>query len=363
MPTLDFSLGLGIAFGSTVVVARAARRRPASIDIQGLYYFGSRTRQSQGSFGISNWSANSEEDRWSSSDEDDVPMNSNNSSEEEEEISEEEDSKEEEEKSEEEEEESEEEESEEEDSQEEESQEEDNEEEDSEEEESEEEEEEDSEEEEEEVREESSSMTHYAQESEERMPTNEFEYKGGKAVRDKEFTYAWVPARPYRAADRKAAFEAAKKEAERKARSMVRRMRPAVIAVLQGRRGNAICGLSTRGQDRQVRFQMTMGSRQRQRLDSIPEKRHGRGHGWCAEQSVTHNASVIRQRQRRNNVEEARRMFLGQCTITVYGRGRGGRYNERLNACSTCRVTNEMYDFDDDAFEVSISSESSEDED
>ena len=345
MQTLDFSLGLGIAFGSTVVVARAARRRPASIDIQGLDYFGSGTHDSHEE--SEEEEEKSEEEEEESEEEEEISEEEEEESEEEEEKSEEEEeiSEEEEEESEEEEEESEEEDSEEEDSEEEDS------------------EEEDSEEEEEEVREESSSMTHYAQESEERMPTNEFEYEGGKAVRDKEFTYAWAPARPYRAADRKAAFEAAKKEAARKAKSIVRRMRPAVIAVLQCRRGNAICGLSTRGHDRQVRFQLTMGSRQRQRLDSIPEQRRGRGHGWCAEQSVTHNASVIRQRQRRNNVEEARRMFLGQCTITVYGHGRGGRYNERLDACSTCRVTNEMYDFDDDAFEVSISSESSEDED
>ena len=210
----------------------------------------------------------------------------------------------------------------------------------------------------EEVREESSSMTHYAQESEERMPTDVFEYRGGQAVRHDEFPYVWVPARPYSAADRKAARKAAKKEAEKKARSRGRRTRPAVIAVLQGRRGNAIGGLSIRGRDRQVRFQLTMGSRQRQRLNSIPVKRRGRGHGWCAEQSVTHNASVIRQRQRRNNVEEARRMFLGQCTITAYCRAdrQSTSYNKRIPACSTCQVTNEMYDFDD-------SSESWEDED
>ena len=110
---------------------------------------------------------------------------------------------------------------------------------------------------------------------------------------------------------------------------------------------------------------MTMGSRQRQRLGSIPEESRGRGHGWCAEQPVTHNAGVIRQRQRRNNVAERRRMFLGQCTITAYRCGDRGstRYNEPLDACSTCRVTNEMYDFDDNAFEVSISSESSDQKD
>ena len=320
------ALGLGIAFGGAAIVARGARRRPASITITGLgssgsYSQGSRGNSSQGSRGNSSQGSsgssnqrssasgggNADEDGWSSSDEDDVRIDSS------EEEEDEEDSEEEIEEI-------------------------------------------------EEVREESSSMTHYAQDSEERMHTDAFEYGGGQAVRHDEFSYVWVPARLFSAADRKAARKAAKREAEKKARSRGRRSRPKVITVLQDGRGNAIGGLSIRGPDRKVRFEMTMGSRQRQRLDSIPEGRRERWHGWCAEQSVIHNSSVIRQRQSRNNVEETRRMFIGRCTITAYGRrdGSSTRYNEPKGACSTCRITNKMYDFDDDAFEASISSESSE---
>ena len=192
------------------------------------------------------------------------------------------------------------------------------------------------------------------------MDTNVFEYKGGRAERHGEFKYVWVPARPYSEAGRKAAFKAAKKEAERKS-IRGKGKHPRVIAVLQDSQGNAIGGLSIRGESKKQKFLMKMGSRQCQRLADIPEEKRGCGHGWCAEQPLTHNASVIRQRQRRNNVAETRRMFLGQCTITAYRRGDRGntRYNEPLDACSTCRVTNEMYDFDDNAFEVSISNESS----
>ena len=185
------------------------------------------------------------------------------------------------------------------------------------------------------------------------------------AVRHHTFRYAWRPVDQDSPADRRAAYEAAKLEAETKAMSLSNRKIPYAICVLQDEWGNAIGGLSIRGKSKQQKFQMKIGSRQRQRLADIPEENRGRGHGWCAEQPATHNASVIRQHQRRNNMEEGQQMFLGQCTITAYRRhnSRSTTYDERIPACPSCQVTNEMYDFEDDSYEVSISTESSEKED
>ena len=198
-------------------------------------------------------------------------------------------------------------------------------------------------------------MTHFAQESDERFPnTDEFEYRGGHAVRHDEFTFVWVPNDPKNDADRKAAFQAAKEEARRKAMSFRNNDQPGAIAVFQDEEGHAIGGLSVRGEDRQDRFSRTMGRRQSELLENITDR--GNGHGWCAEQPVTHNVNYVLQRQRRNNVEEELQMFIGRCTITAYTRGCGKKkYRKPIKACRTCQVTNAKYSFHDNASEASES--------
>ena len=203
---------------------------------------------------------------------------------------------------------------------------------------------------EEEREEDSSTMSHFSQESTERMKTETFSFENGTAFRDSEFSYVWRPSNPNNELDLSAAREAARKEAEKKANTFPKKKRPFVIAVVQDSKGNAIGNHSIRGQHNQDKFSKKISSEQRGVLEEIDELERGSGHGKCAEQPLTHNVLVILQSQRRQNLPLEQRMFLGPCTIVAYldtNRTGTGQFDLPIGACDSCFVTNEYYGFED----------------
>ena len=69
---------------------------------------------------------------------------------------------------------------------------------------------------EEESDEDSSTMSHFSQESSERLETKEFSFQNGTAFRDREFPFVWKPSNLNNPLDLLAAHEAARREAEKR---------------------------------------------------------------------------------------------------------------------------------------------------
>ena len=197
----------------------------------------------------------------------------------------------------------------------------------------------------------STTLSHFTQDSrseeEKDQEKNEYEHYGGYAKRHEEFKYVWQPKNHDNPKDREAAHKAAKRQAKKKAWRKEEDRIPGAIAVLRDCRGNAISGLSIRGHGRHKKFDRKIGSHQREILDAV--EKPSAGHKWCAEQPITHNVSVIRQRQRRSGVGKEQSLFVGKCFVKAYSRGWEHSYKQRKPACGTCQVTNKKYVFEEDS--------------
>ena len=176
---------------------------------------------------------------------------------------------------------------------------------------------------------------------------NDFEFKGGSAVRDPHFRDVWRPQRQGNQLDTSAAHEGARMDAEVKANGLPARERPGMVAVVQDEAGNALGGHSVRGANNQGVFGGRLTKCQRSVLERIPDGSRGAGHGFCAEQVITQNFRHIQYKQRK----DAPQLFTGKGNVvTAYRRARGAQqYDVRTPACKTCRVTNQFFGLQDGA--------------
>ena len=176
---------------------------------------------------------------------------------------------------------------------------------------------------------------------------DDFEFMGGSAVRDLRFRDVWRPQRPGNQLDRSAAHEGARRDAQVKANGLSARQRPGMVAVVQGKAGNALGGHSVRGDNNQGILDGRLTNCQRSLLERIPDGSRGAGHGNCAEQVITQNLRHIQYRQQQGVPQ----LFTSEGNVvTAYRRARGAQqYDVPTPACNTCRVTNQFFGLQDGA--------------
>ena len=177
---------------------------------------------------------------------------------------------------------------------------------------------------------------------------DDFEFKGGSAVRDPHFRDVWRPQRPRNQLDTRAAHEGARMDAQVKANGLPARQRPGMVAVVQDEAGNALGGHSVRGANNQGVFGGHLTKCQRSVLERIPDGSRGAGHGYCAEQVITQNFRHIQYKQQ----QDVPQLFTGKGNVvTAYRRAPGAQqYDVPTPACNTCRVTNQFFRLQDGAF-------------
>ena len=177
---------------------------------------------------------------------------------------------------------------------------------------------------------------------------DDFEFKGGSAVRDPHFRDVWRPQRPRNQLDTRAAHEGARMDAQVKANGLPARQRPGMVAVVQDEAGNALGGHSVRGANNQGVFGGRLTNCQRSVLERIPNGSRGVGHGNCAEQVIAQNVRHIQYRQQQGVPQ----LFTGEgSVVTAYRRAPGAQqYDVPTPACNTCRVTNQFFRLQDGAF-------------
>ena len=177
---------------------------------------------------------------------------------------------------------------------------------------------------------------------------DDFEFKGGSAVRDPHFRDVWRPQRPRNQLDTRAAHEGARMDAQVKANGLPARQRPGMVAVVQDEAGNALGGHSVRGANNQGVFGGRLTKCQRSVLERIPDGSRGAGHGYCAEQVITQNFRHIQYKQQ----QDVPQLFTGKGNVvTAYRRAPGAQqYDVPTPACNTCRVTNQFFRLQDGAF-------------
>ena len=177
---------------------------------------------------------------------------------------------------------------------------------------------------------------------------DDFEFKGGSAVRDPHFRDVWRPQRPGNQLDTRAAHEGARMDAQVKANGLPARQRPGMVAVVQDEAGNALGGHSVRGANNQGVFGGRLTKCQRSVLERIPDGSRGAGHGYCAEQVITQNFRHIQYKQQ----QDVPQLFNGKGNVvTAYRRAPGAQqYDVPTPACNTCRVTNQFFRLQDGAF-------------
>ena len=141
----------------------------------------------------------------------------------------------------------------------------------------------------------------------------------------------------YKILDRRAAHEAARRDAEIKANKESKK--PGCIGVLQDERGNAMSSYSVKGPT-QGPWKSKMSKTQKSVLNKIPESQQGAGHRFCAEQVLTQNKNHITK-------FSSDSFFEGDCTATAYERSdrEGSRYDKKKPACKTCKKTNKFESF------------------
>ena len=177
------------------------------------------------------------------------------------------------------------------------------------------------------------------------MPTSRytFGHDKGRAIRDTndEFLNVWEPFDSSNPADRRAAHEAARRDAEIKANKEI--SKPGCIGVLQDERGNTMSSYSVK-RPTQGPWKSKMSKTQNSVLNKIPESQRGAGHGFCAEQVLTQNKNHITK-------FSSDSFFEGNCTATAYERSdkEGSRYDKKKPACETCKKTNKFESFFDGA--------------
>ena len=176
---------------------------------------------------------------------------------------------------------------------------------------------------------------------------DDFEFKGGSAVRDPHFRDVWRPQRPRNQLDTRAAHEGARMDAQVKANGLPARQRPGMVAVVQDEAGNALGGHSVRGANNQGVFGGRLTNCQRSVLERIPDGSRGVGHGNCAEQVIAQNVRHIQYRQQQGVPQ----LFTGEgSVVTAYRRAPGAQqYDVPTPACNTCRVTNQFFGLQDGA--------------
>lgn len=143
----------------------------------------------------------------------------------------------------------------------------------------------------------------------------------------------WVPF-SLSSSDAKAAHLGAELTAQDRVRLKSASKRPGMIAVIQDQKGNAVGGSAIK-KDEQSYFDSVRSVAQSRVLDQVSYPR-GNGHGYCAEQSVTHKAMLL---------DQAGRFQLKNSQMTAIGTGK--REGIRTEACNSCKHTNKAFDIHD----------------